>query len=278
MPFGRDQVHGVLGMMHSDERLAPLAPPDLLRTSTPSEISRTASPATERERLSAAVARLETDERVAADILEMILSLKKKDRALCLFNSDFLEEKVAEAKEVLAMQDDEDDDDRGMHRKSRAGAAQHATSPERRLKDQAIAAPQRAHSAPIEPGTPLSPRSAAQKASQLGLVAASTPASPAGSSVRASSDASDRARPDVQSLEAAAAAIDLDSDVSPAPPKTVGELAALSAKDAVAYLREEPSRAMTSVGQSVDATKSREMGLFLDGCVLSLAPVVIRRS
>jgi polyadenylate-binding protein len=39
----------------------------------------------------------------------MILTLKKRDRALCLFNSDFLRQKVIEASEVLEALGDEDE-------------------------------------------------------------------------------------------------------------------------------------------------------------------------
>lgn len=131
-------------------------------------------------------------------------------------------------------------------------------------REAAIATPPRAHSAPIEPGTPLSPRSAAKKASQLGLVTSSTPVSPAGSSVV--SDAG--VGPDIQSLEAAAAAIDLADD-TPSPLKTVSEVAALSAKDALDYLRAHESALGNSFGGPVDEAKSREMAIFLDGFVLA---------
>lgn len=66
---------------------------------------RTASPAasiapgTEKERLLAVVTKLEPDS--ATDITEMLLSLTKKERAMCLFSMDYLRAKVDTAKAIL---------------------------------------------------------------------------------------------------------------------------------------------------------------------------------
>lgn len=53
--------------------------------------------------------------KAASDIVDMLLTLKRKERSLCLFNPDFLKEKVDLALEALATCNDtnsEDEDDR----------------------------------------------------------------------------------------------------------------------------------------------------------------------
>jgi polyadenylate-binding protein len=61
--------------------------------------------ASEKERLLSAVRRVNPDR--AQEVAELIASLPKKDRALCLFNVEILKIKMAEAREVLeAAQDD----------------------------------------------------------------------------------------------------------------------------------------------------------------------------
>lgn len=71
---------------------------------------RTASPAgslpagSEKDKLLAAVSRL--DAANAPAIIELLLGLSKKERAMCLFNSEYLKAKVAEAKAVLDADDD----------------------------------------------------------------------------------------------------------------------------------------------------------------------------
>lgn len=253
------QVNTALALLHVDEhRPATTDATGLLRTSTPSEMSRTSSPANERDRLSTSISRLETNEGLASEILDMILSLKKKDRALCLFNNDFLKEKVDEAREVLAMQGDDSSEDR--HRLSRSPN-------DGRLHPRSIATPQRAHSAPIEPGTPLSPKPAAQKGS--GLVPASTPTSPAGSSIRGSDMSDLGLRSDLPPLETV---LDLDSESVATSYKSLTEVAEMSAKEAVAYLRENASVMEDREGLAVDKDKSKEMTTFLSryGSILDL--------
>lgn len=55
--------------------------------------------------------------KATADIVDMLLTLKRKERSLCLFNPDFLHEKVQLALEALATcnetdsEEEEDDDD-----------------------------------------------------------------------------------------------------------------------------------------------------------------------
>ena len=75
--------------------------------STPISLSpaRTSSPAgsmppvSERDRLFAAIAKLESSRQ--ADLTELIMSLPRRERALCLFNTEVLRAKLADAKMVL---------------------------------------------------------------------------------------------------------------------------------------------------------------------------------
>lgn len=67
------------------------------RTSSPS--GSVAPGASEKERLMAAVSKLDT--KYAAEITDLLMSLSKRERALCLFNAEVLKTKVAEASEVL---------------------------------------------------------------------------------------------------------------------------------------------------------------------------------
>lgn len=57
--------------------------------------------ASDRERLSAAVGRLEGDKARAGAITELLMSLTKRERALCLFNGEVLRGKVNDARAVL---------------------------------------------------------------------------------------------------------------------------------------------------------------------------------
>jgi hypothetical protein len=45
------------------------------------------------------------------DIVDLLLTLNRKERSLCLFNTDFLKEKVMLALDSLDTFDDDDDDD-----------------------------------------------------------------------------------------------------------------------------------------------------------------------
>lgn len=79
---------------------------------------RTSSPATgapavpsgapERERMRAAVAKLEPTSSKAEEITALIMGLSKRERAMCLFSAEVLRAKVADAKMVLESEDAED--------------------------------------------------------------------------------------------------------------------------------------------------------------------------
>ncbi|KAL5523286.1 hypothetical protein ACEPAF_1553 [Sanghuangporus sanghuang] len=63
----------------------------------------------ERERLRVAVGKLEPDSERAASITELLMSLSKRERAMCLFNVEVLRGKVADAKLVLDSSDAEEE-------------------------------------------------------------------------------------------------------------------------------------------------------------------------
>ncbi|THH08058.1 hypothetical protein EW145_g2962 [Phellinidium pouzarii] len=82
----------------------PLSTPP--RTSSPAAAAQPGGGgASERERLGAAVARLEPEPMRAASITELLMSLSKRERAMCLFNVEVLRGKVADAKIVLDSDD-----------------------------------------------------------------------------------------------------------------------------------------------------------------------------
>ncbi|KAH7344800.1 hypothetical protein B0J17DRAFT_636883 [Rhizoctonia solani] len=72
------------------------------RTSSPSGSAKfgpDGSKLSERDRLARAVTKVEP--RRAQQITDLLLSLNKKERALCLFNTDYLRTKIAEAKDII---------------------------------------------------------------------------------------------------------------------------------------------------------------------------------
>ncbi|EIN08348.1 hypothetical protein PUNSTDRAFT_52774 [Punctularia strigosozonata HHB-11173 SS5] len=74
------------------------------RTASPSG---SVPPASERERMAQAVAKLEPTRQ--ADLVELLMTLPKRDRAMCLFNSEILRQKIADAKMVLDSSDGEEE-------------------------------------------------------------------------------------------------------------------------------------------------------------------------
>ena len=61
----------------------------------------TDKPLCERERFVQAVSRIEMDQTTVETLVDMLLTLPKADRAMCLFNSSVLAVKIGDAKEVL---------------------------------------------------------------------------------------------------------------------------------------------------------------------------------
>ncbi|KAJ6628003.1 hypothetical protein B0H10DRAFT_1779025 [Mycena sp. CBHHK59/15] len=74
------------------------------RTSSPSG---SVPPTSERERILAAISKLESSRQ--AELTELLMSLPKRERAMCLFNVEILRAKVADAKMVLDTSDEEGD-------------------------------------------------------------------------------------------------------------------------------------------------------------------------
>lgn len=88
-------------------------PPKNGATSSPSTDAAAASssPKTERERLGEAVAKLlpEASSSSVNDIADLLAGLPKKERAMALFNGDYLKTKVDEAKAILEMAGDDEE-------------------------------------------------------------------------------------------------------------------------------------------------------------------------
>ncbi|KAF5368875.1 hypothetical protein D9758_002997 [Tetrapyrgos nigripes] len=74
------------------------------RTSSPSG---SVPPTSERDRFLAAVSKLESSNQ--EQLTDLLMSLPKRERAMCLFNMEVLRAKLADAKVVLETADDEDD-------------------------------------------------------------------------------------------------------------------------------------------------------------------------
>jgi polyadenylate-binding protein len=70
------------------------------RTSSPSG---SVPPASERDRMMAIVNKLESERQ--AELTDLLMSLPKRDRAMCLFNTEVLRAKLADAKMVLDSED-----------------------------------------------------------------------------------------------------------------------------------------------------------------------------
>ena len=76
------------------------------RTESPSGSVAVAAATGERERMAAAVAKLEKSRR--EELVELLMSLPKRERAMCLFNVEVLRAKIADAKMVLEVDEDEE--------------------------------------------------------------------------------------------------------------------------------------------------------------------------
>ncbi|KAK0564419.1 hypothetical protein OC861_004293 [Tilletia horrida] len=87
-----------------------LVPPTTRKATGDAASILSTAPATgkERERLYNAIAGIAPAGTDVEAITDMLVSLPKKERALCLFNQDLLRAKVDEAREILEMSDDED--------------------------------------------------------------------------------------------------------------------------------------------------------------------------
>ena len=95
------------------------------RTASPTGSFATAGQG-EKERLYNAVARLEPQN--ATEITDLLLSLNKKERALCLFNADYLNSKVESAKSILSVLEDDPVPTPPVGKADPTGASQEAPS------------------------------------------------------------------------------------------------------------------------------------------------------
>jgi polyadenylate-binding protein len=95
------------------------------RTASPTGSFATAGQG-EKERLYNAVARLEPQN--ATEITDLLLSLNKKERALCLFNADYLNSKVESAKNILSVLEDDPVPTPPASKPDPTGASQEASS------------------------------------------------------------------------------------------------------------------------------------------------------
>ena len=88
-----------------------------------------AAPASQKERarILAAVAAISPSDALIEDITDMLVGLPKKERAMCLFNQDFLKTKVEEAREILDISDGEDGE--GVSSTSTPAAKAEAAAP-----------------------------------------------------------------------------------------------------------------------------------------------------
>ncbi|OJT14034.1 Polyadenylate-binding protein 3 [Trametes pubescens] len=90
-----------------DHPSTPLSMPATLSTPPRTESpSGSLAPQSEKDRMFAAVSKLESAQ--IAELTELLMSLPKRERAMCLFNVEVLRAKIADAKLVLEVEDDEE--------------------------------------------------------------------------------------------------------------------------------------------------------------------------
>lgn len=90
-----------------DHPSTPLSMPATLSTPPRTESpSGSLAPQSEKDRMFAAVSKLESAQ--IAELTELLMSLPKRERAMCLFNVEVLRAKIADAKLVLEVEDEEE--------------------------------------------------------------------------------------------------------------------------------------------------------------------------
>ena len=90
-----------------DHPSTPISMPASLSTPPRTESpSGSVPPPSERDRMTAAVAKLESSQ--VPELTELLMSLPKRERAMCLFNTEVLRAKIADAKLVLEVSDSEE--------------------------------------------------------------------------------------------------------------------------------------------------------------------------
>ncbi|CAL1699509.1 unnamed protein product [Somion occarium] len=89
-----------------DHPSTPLSMPATLSTPPRTESpAGSVAPTSERDRMAAAVGRLESSR--GAELTDLLMSLPKRERAMCLFNVEVLRAKIADAKLVLEVEEEE---------------------------------------------------------------------------------------------------------------------------------------------------------------------------
>ncbi|KDR80240.1 hypothetical protein GALMADRAFT_223130 [Galerina marginata CBS 339.88] len=91
----------------------PVSSPSLLTPPRTSSPAGSVPPVSERDRIFAAIAKLESTRQ--SELTELIMSLPKRERAMCLFNAEILRAKLVDAKMVLDSDDVDDRDGRDGH-------------------------------------------------------------------------------------------------------------------------------------------------------------------
>ncbi|RDB29896.1 Polyadenylate-binding protein, cytoplasmic and nuclear [Hypsizygus marmoreus] len=94
------------------------------RTSSPSG---SMPPTSERDRMLASISKFESSRQ--AELTELLMSLPKRERAMCLFNAEVLRAKLADAKMVLDSEDGDEEDQKLSDARSTKSAPQTATTP-----------------------------------------------------------------------------------------------------------------------------------------------------
>lgn len=90
-----------------DHPSTPISMPTTLSTPPRTESpSGSVPPTSEKERMAAAVAKLESNR--IGELTDLLMSLPKRERAMCLFNVEVLRAKLADAKMVLDVDEDEE--------------------------------------------------------------------------------------------------------------------------------------------------------------------------
>jgi polyadenylate-binding protein len=88
-----------------DRPTTPISMPASLSTPPRTESpSGSVPPPSERDRMAAAISKLESTQ--ASELTELLMSLPKRERAMCLFNAEVLRAKIADAKMVLNADDE----------------------------------------------------------------------------------------------------------------------------------------------------------------------------
>jgi len=187
----------------------------------------------------------------------MVLSLSKKERALCLFNGEFLKGKVNEAKEVLItlggdLQDD-DDDDESIDGLGEFGLGGGSSKFNKNNNKPPFATPQRTKSAPVDLTTsPLLDTSLSNDQPQQAT--ASTPTSPAAVVVKGLPPVGGEGKRGEEEERKGL--------------KGMREIASWGTKEIMEYLRENEGEVekggLEGVGKPQEG-KRREMEVFLEG-------------